>query len=153
MAALFQHTLTMPSLSRGWDEFFSYYNSYPRLNQPMSTSYELSRQACAIYLTRFSIGPEPPALHNMVDEFQRTMATLPANSPCQHMVVWSVFIAGFESSTREHQNFFADFLTRHHQCNGFLNTVRALDYLRMKWDGSRYHDWIHGLTDLNVFVV
>lgn len=153
LATLSQTTPTKPPTAKGWEEFVSYCEVYPDLSQTMSTFYDLSRKACNVYLSRLRIGPEAPALWYQVEDFRKTMQQFPIGSPTEHALVWSAFFVAWESSTLSQQEFFTSFLLRQHKRNGFNNIIRALECLRMKWNGDAYHDWVECLTILDALVV
>lgn len=118
----------------------------------MSLLYDLEEQACRIYVTRVLIGPDGPALTQLVDRFKNTMESLPANSPGEHTLVWATFMAASESSTPEHQQYFKEVLKRHHQRNGFANILTALRHLQGIWAARTAQDWTEVLPNLKIFL-
>lgn len=147
-----QTTAHKPTSSRGWDDFKSYLSLYPEFETPMTLVYNLTEQACAIYMARVAAGPDGPPLVDHVDRLKITMDEFPQGTPLEHILVWTVFIGAVESSTAEQRQYFSNLLWKHHKRNGFSNILRAIEFLPEQWARGR-QDWMERLLELPFFVV
>jgi len=137
----------------GYEDHWCYQERFPEHWEALSTLFNLNRQACKIYTTRAMAGPEAPTATALVENFKATLETFPSNSPVEHTTVWPTFVAACESATAEHQQFFTNILLKHHERNGFANTLRALQHLRRIWSRRAEESWTMLLPEPRVFIV
>ncbi|KAI5369389.1 putative aromatic-ring-hydroxylating dioxygenase, alpha subunit, rieske [2Fe-2S] iron-sulfur [Septoria linicola] len=142
-----------PPVNANWHEYNTSRNLYPSLNICMSTIYEVDRRACDIYLARELLGPHTPALIEMVDDFRKTLAAVPAASPGEYTLVWAVFIVALESGAYEHREVFIQFLRRHQQVRGFGSIGKAIEYIERIWAAHEQNDWVEQIMQLPLLVV
>ena len=69
-----------------------------------------------------------------------------------HTLVFSIFIAAFESVTIDDQNYFSNILYRQYKRLGFANILTALQYLKMYWAGQTSDDWVDLMTRYDVWI-
>lgn len=139
--------------TNGWECFKFYYQSHPEFSQSMSILYELNKQACDIYVARALSGPDGPPLVDMVERFIDTMESYPTDCPGEHILVFATFFAAAESVLPQHQEYFTNALSKHHQRNGFSNIPLAINHLKRIWSKCDGKDWTQLLPELRVFVV
>lgn len=137
----------------GWECFHTYYRAYPQHKEILSTIFDLQTLACSIYTMRAHSDPDTVELVDLVENFKRTLESLPTEFVGQHTLVFCTFMVAAEATLPEHQRFFEENLLRHHQRNGFGNIQHALRYLRTKWAQGKAQDWTEMLPELPVFIV
>jgi len=142
--------------ARGWDDFRSYLPLYPQHSASLSRVMRLTQQACTLYMERLAAGPAHPPLFRRVESIRVDLQALPPNTPVNHVLVWTTFLAAAESSTVEQQEFFRDLLLKHHKRSGFGNILCTIDFLSHLWTKrnlQNWVDWIDLLPKLPFFIV
>ncbi|KAK4543044.1 hypothetical protein LTR36_005821 [Oleoguttula mirabilis] len=108
---------------------------------------EAWRQARAIYLRRaISSGPASSSTDTTdtilaVETLRRLLLTVDPTAPAAHSLVWPYFVAGAESTTEEHKEFFKGRLEYLLASTGYANVRVALDTLRELWAGGAEERW------------
>jgi hypothetical protein len=153
-----RHTAThdLENARCGWDDFRSYFPLYPQHSANLLRIMQLTRQACVLYMDRVASGPTRPPLFQRVEDIRIELLTLPIDTPMNHILVWTIFIAAAESSTVEQQEFFLGLLLQHHKRNGFGNIVHTINFLTRLWTKKDTRDWVDWpslLPQLPCFVV
>jgi hypothetical protein len=137
----------------GYDELRSYYTFYPDLSAPMSTIYDLNKQACTLYVARALCGPAGPPLTAMVDKYRLTLRSLPTGSLAEYAVAWGTFIVAAEATSTEDQEYFLDVLFKHYQHTGFASYLKAVGCLQSIWSQDTFKNWPALLAQIRVFIM
>lgn len=105
------------------------------------------------------LGPRPGQIIAMsesigrVQRFKETLEAFPHGSPGQQVLVWATFVAASDCLLDEHKAFFEGVLLEHYARNGFVNLLRAIEYLRKIWARSPEERWTTLLPQARVFVM
>jgi hypothetical protein len=144
------HAITAHSAS-SFDCLTYYMNRYPQYADKFSILADLRRQAFGIYIDR--VLGVPSDNEDKINNFVETLGTFPQDSPGEHIVTWSSFIAALGTRDPGNQEFFRAFLTRQFIRNGFANILRALDLLEAVWGVGGDVDWPALLPEPKVFIM
>lgn len=151
---ILSQTTTEGAISKGWEDFNSYYAKYSAVDRSLAIMYDLNALACDLYIRRAQRGCGGRGFSDQVELIKRNLEALPDKCPCEHALVWPTFIAALESDGLEHRAYFRRALERHYARNGFASILVALEYLATRWSEEGVDvDWTRSLPDLPAFVV
>ncbi|KAH6643505.1 hypothetical protein C7974DRAFT_381681 [Boeremia exigua] len=153
LAILRLTTPIRPSISKGWEEFTTCCELHPELHHVLSNVYDLSAQACEMYITRLRLGVRTGDSTQPLLKFRATLESIPDHCLVDsNTFVFSVFIAACESVTVKDQMYFSNVLHKKYERLGFANVLTALNYLQMYWDGQTSRDWVDLMTKYDVWI-
>lgn len=88
-----------------------------------------------------------------VQRFKETLEAFPHDSPGEQVLIWASFVAASGCVLDEHKAFFKDVFLRHYARSGFVNLLRALEYLQKIWARAPGERWTSLLPQARVFIM
>ncbi|CAH0042078.1 unnamed protein product [Clonostachys rhizophaga] len=132
----------------------------PKHQQVITTAISLIHQAREIYLNQ-----TPPLQRSSEDPFVSarsvarvqafidTLQCFPQDQPGEHVLLWASFVAASDCTIDVHKDYFESFFRRHHARNGFMNLLKAVDFLRRIWGRGLPEKWACLLPEEKLFVM
>ncbi|CAG9978443.1 unnamed protein product [Clonostachys byssicola] len=133
----------------------------PKHQHVITTAISIIHQAREIYLSqtphhpqRLSEDPFAPARSvARVQAFIDTLESFPQDHTGEQVLLWASFVAASDCTIDAHKDYFESFFRRHHARNGFMNLLKAVDFLRRIWGRELAGKWASLLPEEKLFVM